>query len=385
MTKKTKKSNQKKANQKKELNKQPRFYDYEPIIGRNPWLALIIGGRNIGKTFGARIKAIEDYINHGYKFAELTRRKVQLEGSDSIQSTYFDKIVSANIFPGYAFKTEGVHGYIASKEFADEDGKIPHNKWELLCYFIPIANYHETKTNTFDNVRTVIFDEFLIDKGSNSRYLKNEVYALFQTLGTLNRRNPDGSYNRMRVFCLANAVDFVAPILQTFGINKVPKHGFHWLDSKKSVLLHYVEPGYIPIEELSPIDSFIMDNFDESGMMFNNEFSGLKEDYIEKKPSSASFAFGIVFNGDKFGVWEDQKEGEYFYYISSKIPNNLNPLFNPIYSLTKEDYTINYTAVDKTAGIMKGLVQFYYRGCVRYENHALRSSFFEVLSFLGVR
>ena len=68
------------------------FYDWNDVFsrqtGNNGEIALITGGKGIGKTFGLRLQCVKDYLKDGSLFVELCRTKVECK---AVSLGYFDK------------------------------------------------------------------------------------------------------------------------------------------------------------------------------------------------------------------------------------------------------------------------------------------------------
>lgn len=351
-------------------------YTYTPMLGYNAFINIIIGARDIGKTFTRRMDCIGENLKRGYSYVELVRHQSELEGSDAMQFGYFDKL--ARFFPDHVFKVEGKHGFIADK--ADmEDGKVPGSKWRHLVYFVAVSEYQKLKTRTFVNIRDIVFDEFTLEKVGYQRYLKNEVHMFFQVLKTLDRENPDGSHLPLRVWLIGNACDLTCPYLYAFGIRTAPKFGYRWMDEDKTVLLHYVPPFERKKANMSRTDKLIS-RFDESdGMTFDNEFLNGGDSFIEKKPSSAKFQYAIRLFGDDFGIWYDMRTT--YVYVNRKIPPNTPYTF----ALTMSDMENDYSMIKKTSAYGRQISELAMAGRVRYDSPATRERFTQLLGFLGVK
>ena len=116
------------------------------------------------------------------------------------------------------------------------------------------------------------------------------------------------------------------------------------------------------------------------GVAVNNIFDIGTDDFIEKKTPKSVFKFGVICNGEMFGIWVDADEGLYF--ISNKIPNKSN---NIIYSLTLKDNRVNYIAAKKASDILRHFVDLHYYGVIRYENSDIKLRFEKVLTLLGIK
>lgn len=352
----------------------PDYYDWQATMSRQTGtdgeICLVLGAKDIGKTFGLRKKCVERFLRAGETFCEICRTKTEME---AVAPGYFDKLQSAGYFRDHIFKTEKGCGYIAKAPVEDE-----RPEWRLICYFVALSSFQQEKKRTFVRPRRFIFDEAVIDaKDRYHRYLPDEFLILANLLDTISRQQPKDEY-RYNVYLLGNAVDLTCPYLRHLGISKIPSFGYSFY-KHRTVLLHYVEPWDADDRRAYTLVGRMLDGHDESKVMFDNEFADTTGREIAKKSSNAKYRFCLVWNRLKFAVWIDSKRG--IWYVSSRCPKDAQN----VYTLAKRDSTVDYSMLDKTSPLTRLLVNVYYIGGLRYESAHLREAFFEVLSFLGVR
>lgn len=351
-----------------------KYYDWQATMSRqtgtNGEICLVLGAKDIGKTFGLRKKCIERWIKARETFCEVCRTKAEVE---AVAPNYFAKIVSEGFFSEYDFKVEKGCGYIAKKTSVDE-----RPDWQLLCYFVALSSFQMEKKRTFTAPKRFIFDEAIIDtKDKYHRYLPDEFLILANLLDTISRQQPGSDYH-YNVYLLGNAVDLTCPYLRHLGINKIPKFGYSYYKNK-TVLLHYVEPWDAEDRRAKTLVGRMLEGYDEARVIFDNEFQDTTGKEIAKKTPTAKYRFCLVWGKMKFAIWIDSKRGLWF--ITSKVPKGAEN----IYTLTKKDSTVNYAVLDKASPLTSLLVKIYYVGGLRYDSAHLREAFFEVLAFLGVR
>lgn len=351
-----------------------RYYDWDATFSRQTGaqgeFCIVIGGKNIGKTFGLRKKCIEDYLKRGHRFVNISRFKDERQ---QVEMGYFDKLQHAGFFTDYVFKVEKHIGYIAKQP---EEGGKP--EFEPLCYFVALSAFQVEKQRSFTSMRRFIFDEAAIDKRDRYHdYLPQEFFILTNLLDSVNREQY-GDAPFFKVYLLMNACDLTCPYLRMLGINKPPKYGYTFYNNK-STLLHYVEPWDVEERKAGTLIGRMLSGSDEAKMIFGNEFDAGYTDDIQQKPSNARFAFGVVFQGMRYGIWFDYSEN--YAYVNEQIPKGSKA----VYTLTKRDNTIDYIAVKSTDSLMRSIIDIYYAGAMRYSSVAVRESFLQVLGFLGIR
>lgn len=353
----------------------PRFYDWDKTLsyqtGTQGEICLVLGAKNIGKTFGLRKKCVERFIKHGEIFVELCRTKTE---RDSVSVGYFDKLQQVGFFTEYMFKVERQTGYIARKPANDKDKP----QWRMLCYFVALTVFQTEKKRTFVKPRRFIFDEAVIDvKDKYHRYLNDEFLILANLLDTISRQQPDSDY-QYNVYLLGNAVDLTCPYLRYNGISKLPKFGYSFYKDK-TVLLHYVEPWNAEERKARTLVGRMLKGNEESKVIFDNVFKDTTGKEVQKKTSEAKYRFAFKWSSLIFAIWIDQSRGLWF--VTSKLPKGSKN----VYTLTKKDSSINYQAIKRADPLAKLLSEVYYIGGLRYESPHLREAFFEVLEFLGIR
>lgn len=356
------------------LLEMPRYYDWQKTMsyqtGTNGEICLVLGAKDIGKTFGLRLKCVERFISNGEKFCEICRTNEEMK---AVQAGYFDKLQNDGFFSDYVFKTEKGCGYIARKPIDDEKPE-----YELICYFVALTNFQREKKRTYVKPRRFIFDECIIDaKDRYHRYLPDEFLILANVLDSISRQQPGDDYV-YNVYLLGNSVDLTCPYLQALGINKLPEFGYSYYRGK-TVLLHYVEPWDAEDRKALTLVGRMLAGDDESAVIFDNVFRDTANGEIMRKTSNARYKFAFKWGRVTFAIWIDSKRGLWF--VCRKLPKGAGN----VYTLTKRDSSVNYQIAQKSSNLMQLLTQVYYIGGLRYDSLSTREAFFEILSFLGIK
>ena len=351
-----------------------RFYDWDKTMsyqtGTNGEICLVLGAKDIGKTFNLRRKCIERHIKTGEIFAEFCRTKEEMK---HVMPGYFDKLQSAGFFQDYLFKVEKGAGYIAKRPKDEKEKPC----YRLICYFLALTAFQTEKKRTFMFPKRIIFDEAVIDvKDRVHRYLKDEFLILANLLDSVTRQQPNGE--NYYVYLLGNSVNLSCPYFQNLGITRMPEFGYSYYKNK-TVLLHYVEPWDAEERRVNTLVGRMLEGHEESKVIFDNEFSIKDDASIMRKTPNAKYAFAIKWGKQTFALWADHKQGLWF--VSEKLPKNACN----VYVLSKNDMTLNYQMIRKSDYLTKLVSELYYVGCLRFETPYIREAFFEVLSFLGVK
>lgn len=348
----------------------PRYYDWPKTFsyqtGTQGEVCLVAGAKDIGKTFGLRLQCIQDFRKRGRRFAEICRTAEEMR---AVSSGYFDKIQDEGFHTDIRFKVEKLTGYVA------KPSKKPD--WKPIMYFAALTNFQREKKRTYTGIYRYIFDEMAIDrKDRYHRYLPHEPLILANLLDSMSRQQPDGDVYRL--YGLMNACDMTCVYFPFFGIDHIPEYGYSFYNSKHT-LLHYVEPWDAEQRQAGTLVGRMLNGHKESEMIFQNRFASYDNGEVAAKPHNARYAFALVYNGQKFGVWVDYKNG--LFYVNSNVP----PRAKNVYTLTKADSSINMTMVRKADSVMKIMMQAFYAGGLRYESVACREKFLSLLGFMGVQ
>lgn len=347
------------------------FYNWSKTLTYDADVTMVVGARGIGKTYGLRKQFIKDYIKNEYRFVEVCRYKNELI---SVANGYFSRV--QNEYPDYLFKTNGTIAYIAKKP--KEKAKP---EWEIIGYFVALSQAQQLKKQTFNNVKRICFDEAILDKNDRYHfYLKNEYIVLANVIDTVSRERVGANSIKPRLYLLGNACNLLNPYFVAYNIEDIPKEGFSW-HANKTMLLDFVKDSEYAKDKLEhTVAGRMLANVNSGEISANNEFIDINKDYIYKKTKISKFEFGIVYRGDKFGVWLDNNEG--YYYISDKIPNNT---IKPIYSISVKDNKINYIAAGRMAKELKYFMSLWNYGIIRYESVPLKEKFVDTLAAFGIQ
>lgn len=349
-----------------------RYYDWNDVFSRqtgtNAEIAIVLGARSIGKTFGLRVELIKRCIKTGNTFANVSRTR---DGAKAVARGYFDKLKAEGFFSEWQFKTEGNTGYIAPAKDDKPD-------WRTICYFVSLTTFQRDKETTFANVRDIIFDEAILDvRDRYHRYLPYEFSIFGDCCSTVFRERPGDGIVR-HVYILGNACDLTAPYLREYGIDKPPAFGFHWYRNK-TVLLHYVEPWDAADRKAHTLVGRMLEGSEAAKVAFDNEFDTGSDSDIKPKTPTARYMFAIRYQRQTFAFWMDYKTG--LLYVNEKAAKD----GSKPYALTKKDGAVDYNMIRKNSNLLQMVSNLFYAGNVRYSSFAVREAFLEVLTFIGIK
>lgn len=330
------------------------YYDFGPLLSRNGVYNFVVGGRGIGKSYGAKLLSIKRAISHGEEFIYVRRFMTHLKKS---KGTFFADV--AHEFPGHQFKVEGDYAYAAREP---RDGEPA--KWKRIGYFYALSTAQTIKSTAFPLVRRIIFDEFINEKGS--RYLEDEFVTFNNFYNTVDRYD-----DRVIVLFLANAVSIDNPYFVELDI--APDECGEW--SKRMggfVVVNFPRAKeYNDAVKKSRFGRFIAGTEYER-YAIGNEFADAHHKLIGDKGSSAKYWFTIESRKGEFSVWQDSLTGELFIY--SKQPK------------VKRVFVVDPDRMDRDKRLLtsadlriKHMRVTFHKGLMIFDKPSTRNRFLEVI------
>lgn len=341
------------------------YYDAPRTISYGAHLTMVVTMRSRGKTYGFIKAAIKDWLRDGSQFVLVRRYVTELEAQFP---RMFDAIQRNDEFPGWQFKCVGDKAYVARATTGDDKPE-----WHLIGYGVALSKQANYKGSEFAYVKKIIFDEFIRVTHTPPGYLRDDVGAFLNLFKTISRDREN-----VYAYLLGNACDLTNPYFRFIGLGTEPKEGYSW-HNHHEILLHYEKDAKFRAQELETVVGRLVAGTAYQDVMIDNEFDNGGLRFIESKTKSAKFAYGIMFAGNRFGVWCDYTS--MIFYVSSKIPANEARVF----ALTAEDMTLNMTMLGLASPHVKQLVNLFRGGAVRFENAALREAFIDMLRLCGLR
>ncbi len=280
------------------------FYDFGPILSRNATYNFIVGSRGLGKTYGAKKKAIKDFFKRGDQFIYLRRYATELK---SAKTTIMADIVQE--FPTHTFRLQGDE--LQTRPAGDDDAK-----WATMAYFVALSKSQQKKSVSYPHVKTIIFDEFIIDRGA-VHYMPNEAKAFNDFFSTVDRYK-----DKTRVFFLANSVSIMNPYFIEWAIR--PRNGEEWVTAYDGfICAHFpVAEQFTNEVHQTKFGKFIAGTeYDEYAV--GNEFSDNTDVLIGTKTPTARYTATIESKTGIFSLWIDQKaQGAPIFYVQEKRPKD---------------------------------------------------------------
>ena len=331
-----------------------KYYSFDYILSHNAVYNFVVGARGLGKTYGAKRKAIKAFLKRGDQFVYTRRYKDDLKGRWS----FFADI--EHEFPEWEFR---VNGLIAECAPSATRGQKKRD-WKTMGYFVALSQAQTFKSVSFPKVTLVIFDEFIIEKGA-MHYLPREAKAFNDLFSTIDRYQ-----ERTRVLFLANTVSIMNPYFLEYGIRP---------DEDKELTVHH--------------DGFIACHFPESSEFQNevyatkfgrfiqgteygeyavgSQFHDNNDHLIVGKTGKARYKYTLETAQGVFSVWHDIRTDAF--YVQKHRPTNELCL-----TLLPEAMREGWKLVTYNDKILQFLRASFRRGKVYFDTPNSRNAMIEV-------
>lgn len=340
--------------------KKIKYWSPERAFSYNRYLTMVIGARNIGKTYGTKKALVKEFLKSGKQFLYVRRYETHLK--HGTVSNFFEKVKDE--FPEHEFKVRHGVFYI--------DGKVCGSA-------LALSKWQQFKGSEFPNVYTIFMDEFL-KEDDNSRYIPNEPKALLSLAESVFREKIMNDEN-VRIICLSNLTTIANPYFIFFKITPDVTKRFNTFSHKKEILVEIpVQQDVIEAKDNSRFGELIKNTPYET-VSNKTEFAYDKNDFIMKRTKESKYKFSLELNGFKLGVWVDVErrlmfmsnaydEGNKFRYVLDKDDFNEHNLLVTNY---KNDYHI------------KKLVSAFQNGLLRFDNVTVKNIAYDMFQKLNIR
>lgn len=346
------------------------FWDWRRTLTHNALINVIVGNRGGGKSYGGKERGIEQFIKKREQFGYIRRYKDDLK-KPMLQ--FFKDIEEK--YPDYEFKTENDKFYIRLRPATEGE------KWtekDVAGYGFVLSTANNKKSISYPNITTLIFDEFLLDKG-NQHYLQDEPIKLLNLYETIAR--PGTGHPRVVMFMLANAISITNPYFLFWSLKmptKQDKNGkWIWRHPTRPILVEDVRNDkFIDVKRKSEFGSLVAGTRYEE-FSIDNKFILDDARFIEKRSPKALHYFNFIYKGRTFGVWVSFKESRYW------VSDSYDPSSLYVYSLTLKDHSPNTMLIKSVRRTrFRSFIQAYKDGCVRFETMNIKNLTYEVIQMV---
>lgn len=348
------------------------YYNFDKVYSYGGVYLFVCGARGLGKTYGAKEKLINKFLNKGEQFIYLRRFKTELPAAKA----FFDDI--RHVWPGMLFKYDSARpdpdqppllGFWVCRK-PNKDRK--KNKWECMGYAIALTTAQSKKGYAFPLVRTILFDEFIIEKGM-THYLPDETTVLTNFYSTVDRNR-----NKTIVLFLANSITIENPYFIKYKIR--PNKAGDLITAFRSkrtnlpfVVAHFPDSKEFTEAVLQTRFGEFIEGTDYADYALGNEFADNHELLVERKPSDSEYAYTLETRDGTFSVWFYRKDG--LYYLQEKLPGQ-----QLRYTLMPNKVTPDNRLLVKNDEILRMLRQAWKNGLMRFDEAHTRNAMLNVFA-----
>ena len=323
------------------------YFTLQKILSYNALLNFIIGERGVGKSYNSKIFVAQRFIKRKKQFVYLRRYKTELKEAmmKNGNPVFFDQIKKDERLKCHKLSNKKDTMYIDDK----------------LCGFaMPLSVANILKSSTYENVDTIIFDEFIIDKG-NYHYLQNEVIQLLDVIETVARLRD------IRVIFLGNAISITNPYFTFFNLT-LPYNSEIKTFKDGLIAVQYIKN--LKYREIKKNTRFgkLIDGTEYGKYAIDNEFLRDSKSFIKKKTKNCKFYFILIINTKYYGIWCDYKNGLMF------ISNDYDPNCPVIFSINPDDHNENTLLIRcRTSPFFKSIIEHFRLARLCFENQQIKN------------
>lgn len=302
------------------------YYNYQRIDGYPCNLIIIVGGRGIGKTFGAVKKAVKKFVLEDKPFIyvvetlEMVKELSRNKGDKFFTAIldYFTENKNENKTNKliYEFLTSSKNE-VAQDEFQNDfknsikAGSITIND-KHAGYILALNDFANLKRNNFpQNLGYIIIDEFIPEKNDirtldNPRKLVSIIESILRTRET-------------KIYLLANSVRRSDPILTAFGLSDAEPNKIHKIKDEFGLLgvCEFIDNNFYSAYEKKHSASLSgrIAKFLKQDNLNKNEFNddAPKELLIKEAPKHTKLIYRILGSETPIRLCYNSKDG--YYYI----------------------------------------------------------------------
>lgn len=326
------------------------YYDIAGLLSQQCVFNFVIGNRGGGKTFGGKKLCINRFKKDGSQFVWIRRYNTEIE---TLSDFWAD-----------------IRSFFPNDELTQTADKLYING-ELAGYLIGLSTSMQLKSVAFPKVKTVIFDEFIIDKGRIT-YLKNEVHVFLELFETIARMRD----NVVAIF-LGNAISIVNPYFVYFKI--APNLNKRFTKIKGEICIEfYYNDEFIERKKQTRYGRVVQGTSYGDYNMYN-KFLRDTDSFISARPQSANYkCYQFILDGERFSLWDDHKHG--CFYIDNSYEHKFGLyrtfILNPN-DMDEDDPS--HILLKKNNDLIKKLNKLLERGDLYFNNQNTKQKFYEIL------
>lgn len=326
------------------------FYDPVGLLSQRCVLNFVIGNRGGGKSFSGKRLCINRFKKTGAQFIWVRRYQTEI---DTLTDFFAD---IKPFYPADELEIKGDTAYING---------------EPAGFLIALTKSMQLKSVAFPNVKTIIFDEFIIDKGKIG-YLKNEVQVFLELFETVARMR-----DNVTVIFFGNAISIVNPYFVYFDMR--PDLNKRFTKKGEVCIEFYFNEQFIAKKKQTRFGRLIEGTQYGDYNMLNKFLRDTDSFIVEQRPAGATLKiYQFIIDGERFALWQDTRRGEW--YIDNAYEPNFGTFRTYIANPSDmDDKDKSHILLKKNAAIVKRLREVIERGDLYYNNQNTKQKFFEIM------
>ena len=324
------------------------FYNFDKLFSYNFLIAFVIGERGVGKSFNSKVAVLKKFIRTGEQFIYIRRYKTEL---DTALATFWDDLQANGYFDD--LRLEVKKSKMLTKFLCDG---------EVCGYAVPLSTANILKSTPFPKVKTIIFDEFLLDNGGTYRYLKHEVTMLLDVIESV------GRLRDIQTILLGNALNVHASPYFAYWDLELPENGKEFRTFKDgAIVVNYIRNlAYRKAKKDSRFGQLI-DGTEYGRYAIDNEVLRENNSFIAKRPAKSVFEVELIINGTSIGVWNGH---DGYMYLSEKFDPNGKFKFVFDYN----DHTEGTVFENTRRNVwMQIIIKAYKQGWLKFESQKIKA------------
>lgn len=308
------------------------YYNYNKINSYNAPINIVLSRRGLGKTFSRVLAGVRDCYEHNKMFIYVVETREMVKELARNKGDKFFIAIIEYLKKSNSKRNKKLLQFIENgTSLEDNENNYKSNiigstitiGGRCAGYIVALNDFSNLKRNNFDNVSTIIVDEFIPEK-RDIRTLQNprKLVSIIQSIARI---------RGIRVYMLANTICLVDPILTAFGLTNLKLGEWRFIkdDFGLLVVCHYVDNN--DYQEFNAVaDKSVagrlakllkLDNLDK------NEFNtGISNEYLlgdNVAPSSFVCCFHTGAGSMRMHITKDHN----YYYMLYDYGNNTRNRF----------------------------------------------------------
>lgn len=333
------------------------FLDLNKILSYGSLLYFILAERGVGKSYSSKKYIVSHFKKTGKQTVYIRRYKQELKEATMKKDTgiFFDQI---------------------KEEFPND--KLSNSSEVLYCnkkvcgYALPLSTSNILKSSTFEQVDTIIFDEFIIDKGCY-HYLQNEVNAFMELIETV------GRLRDIKVLCLGNAISVTNPYFLELNLTLPYNSEFKVCkkDNQGNPLIVVYYGKNLKYREIKKQTRFgqLVEGTKFGNYAIDNVMLRDSKAFIRKKSRHAKHLFILKLNNKNIGVWIDYQEAQMY------LSYDYDPNCPIIFALNSEDHNEQSMLIrGRSSPFFSSIIDYYRLAKLNFDNQQIKNQVLSVLS-----